>query len=265
MSNTIEVVIESPKGSKQKYDFEPNSGAFKLKKLLPKGMVFPYDFGFIPKTLGEDGDPLDVVVISEAATFTGCRLDCRIIGSLVAEQTERDGTKVRNDRYIAIPEISKDYAPVKRLSDLPKGLIEELETFFTTYNTLAGKKFKVIKKIGTTSARKEIDLAREPNQVTMRLELILPHEDNEGNRFDPKLHNKIQNELIEEFGGLTTYERLVQGSWKSGRECMQQSVIVHELLLPSIDFAYWQKMKNKLEKTFKQTEVMLVYGSIYKV
>lgn len=95
----VNAIIESPKGQGHKYDFEPETKFFKLMKVLPAGLVFPFDFGFIPKTKGEDGDPLDVVVISEIPTFPGCSMDCRIIGAITANQTEKDGETVRNDRF----------------------------------------------------------------------------------------------------------------------------------------------------------------------
>src|SRR5882724_761988 len=83
---SIDVVIETPKGSAQKYDYDPSTHFFKLKKILPSGMMFPYDFGFIPGTRGEDGDPLDIIVISEFQSFPGCKMKCRVIGGIKAEQ-----------------------------------------------------------------------------------------------------------------------------------------------------------------------------------
>lgn len=68
---SIEIVVETPKGSAQKYDYDPKSRFFKMSKILPSGMVFPYDFGFVPDTKGEDGDPLDMIVISEFNSFPG--------------------------------------------------------------------------------------------------------------------------------------------------------------------------------------------------
>src|ERR1700760_5120369 len=105
--SSVEVVIETPKGSSQKYDYVPNTPFFKLKKILPSGTVFPYDFGFIPDTKGEDGDPLDIIVISEFNSFPGIMIKCRIIGGIKAEQSTKDAKKmIRNDRFIAIPKCS---------------------------------------------------------------------------------------------------------------------------------------------------------------
>lgn len=155
MSHSIEVVIETPKGSCQKYDYVPNTPFFKLKKNLPAGMVFPYDFGFIPKTKGEDGDPLDVIVISEFHSFPGVIIKCRIIGSIVAEQSEDKHSKkmIRNDRFIAIPKCSNILENVTDISDLPKTTLDELQEFFVDYNKLEGKKFKALERMSAKEAQ----------------------------------------------------------------------------------------------------------------
>src|SRR5689334_13079142 len=95
------VVIETPKGSPNKLAFEPRYGAFVLKGVLPAGAVFPFDFGFVPSTRADDGDPLDVLVLMDAPVSPGCVVPSRLIGAIEAEQTE-DGTKERNDRLLAV-------------------------------------------------------------------------------------------------------------------------------------------------------------------
>ena len=101
-SSSIEVVIETPKGSRNKFKYDPGSDRFKLSKVLPEGMVSPYDFGFVPATKGSDGDPIDVLVLVDEPTFPGCLLECRLIGILEAEQEAMDQKKKRNDRLIAV-------------------------------------------------------------------------------------------------------------------------------------------------------------------
>ena len=159
MSINVDVVIETPKGSAQKYDYVPNTPFFKLSKILPSGMVFPYDFGFIPKTLGEDGDPLDVIVISEFNSFPGVIIKCRIIGGITAEQSEEKGSKkmIRNPRFLAIPKCSNIFQNVEKMADLPKQLTDDLEEFFVDYNKLEGKKFKALEKIGPKEAQHLIE------------------------------------------------------------------------------------------------------------
>lgn len=142
--DTIEIVIETPRGSVEKYSFDQGRKVFKLKKILPTGMSFPYDFGFIPDTKGEDGDPLDVVLLSEFKSFTGCYMDCRIIGVLICEQGE-DGKTIRNDRYVAVPSLSTMFRDFKSVKELPEDKLDELEQFFINYNRIRGKKFKLLK------------------------------------------------------------------------------------------------------------------------
>ena len=153
----ISVLVESPRGSRQKFDHEPASGRIKLSKLLPEGLMFPFDFGMIPGTKGEDGDPLDMIVLSECGTFPGCLLDCRLIGALKAEQTERDGKQMRNDRFIGVAEISRQFAAVKTLADLPADILPQLEAFFENYNRQAGKQFRVLERLEAGAAHKLLD------------------------------------------------------------------------------------------------------------
>ncbi len=148
---TLTAIVETPKGSAQKYNYVPERNWFKLKKMLPEGMVFPFDFGFIPDTKGGDGDPLDIVIISELKSFPGCVMDCRIIGAITAEQTEK-GKTVRNDRFLAIPEASLLFVNTRSIEDLPKELIDHLENFFINYNEIEGRKFKPLKRINTDKA-----------------------------------------------------------------------------------------------------------------
>lgn len=151
----VNVVIETPKSSAQKYDYDADSRFFKLKKILPSGMVFPYDFGFIPDTKGEDGDPLDVIVISEFNSFPGIMIKCRIIGGIMAEQSEAAGKKkmIRNDRFIAIPKCSNIFNNIKSAKDLPDNIFQQLEQFFVDYNRIEGREFKVLKKLEAKDAK----------------------------------------------------------------------------------------------------------------
>jgi len=149
---TVTAMVESPKGFNQKFEYEPQERRFRLSKILPAGLVFPFDFGMIPGTKGEDGDPLDVIVISEAATFPGCMIECRIIGAFQAEQTERDGKTMRNDRFLGIPVVSQLFPEVSELAQLPESILNQLEHFFKNYNEQAGKEFRVITRLSATEA-----------------------------------------------------------------------------------------------------------------
>src|SRR6476620_8194389 len=94
--DSIDIIIETPKGCRNKYAYDEKSRAFRLKKILPAGAVFPFDFGFIPDTKGEDGDPLDILVIMDEPAYPGCVVECYIIGALKAQQSEEQES-VRND------------------------------------------------------------------------------------------------------------------------------------------------------------------------
>ena len=153
----IDVVIETPKGSAQKYDYDPKTHFFRMKKILPSGMVFPYDFGFIPGTKGEDGDPLDAIVISEFNSFPGVVIKCRIIGGIKAEQSDGSSKKmIRNDRFLAVPKCSNIFEKVESMDDLPHQIMNQMEEFFVDYNKLEGKKFKALKKMGPKEAQRVI-------------------------------------------------------------------------------------------------------------
>ena len=142
---SVDIIIETPKGSNVKYTYEPESGFFKVKKALPAGMMFPFDFGFIPGTKGGDGDPLDIIVISEFNNFPGCKMECRLIGSIKAKQSEDKGkqNKIRNDRFIGIPVESLVFEKATSIKDLPSKMIKELEEFFVQYNKMENKIFTV--------------------------------------------------------------------------------------------------------------------------
>lgn len=159
----IDVIIETPKGSTQKYNYDPEAHFFKLKKILPSGMAFPYDFGFVPGTKGEDGDPLDVIVISEFHSFPGCMIESRIIGGFKAFQSKETGKKekIRNDRFLAIPAESVIFEKIKSIDDLPKRIIKELEDFFINYNEVQGKEFEATEKLSAEKSWKLIKSGRE--------------------------------------------------------------------------------------------------------
>ena len=103
--------------------------------------VFPFDFGSIPGTVAEDGDPLDVLVLMDEPVFIGCLVETRLLGVIEAEQTEAGETE-RNDRLIAVAAESHTNATLKSLKKLDSKLIGEIEHFFVSYNDARGKKFK---------------------------------------------------------------------------------------------------------------------------
>jgi inorganic pyrophosphatase len=156
----IQVVIETPKGSRNKYAFDEEARVFTLKKVLPSGMAFPYDFGFIPSTKAEDGDPMDVLVLMDEPAFPGCVLKCRPVGVIEGEQGKK-GEKERNDRIIAIAQSNHRWRRVKHIDELGQHFIKELEQFFVNYHELTGKKYKVTDVRGPGEACRRIDDCRQ--------------------------------------------------------------------------------------------------------
>ena len=155
-SGSLNVVIDTPKGCRNKYAFDFDINAYKLKTVLPKGAVFPFDFGSIPGTVAEDGDPLDVLVLMDEAAFVGCLIQARLLGVIEAEQTEKGKTE-RNDRLIGVAAKSHTHGLLKSLQELDSNLIGEIEHFFVSYNEARGKKFKPIARKGPTAAKRLVE------------------------------------------------------------------------------------------------------------
>jgi inorganic pyrophosphatase len=156
---TCRVVVETPKGARSKYTYDPDTGAFQLSGLLPDGMSFPLDFGFVPSTLAEDGDPIDVLVLADEPCVVGALADVRLIGVVKGEQTEEQGT-VRNDRLVAVSCVSHLFAHVASVDDLGEDFMTNLSQFWVNYNALKDRRFKVIGVDDAQSALRLIEEAR---------------------------------------------------------------------------------------------------------
>jgi inorganic pyrophosphatase len=135
-------IIETPKGFRNKFDYDTESGLFMLGGLLPEGMMFPFDFGFLPSTLGEDGDPLDIMVLMDAPAHVGCLMEVRIIGIINAEQTEDGKTKI-NNRLMGVAIHSYNHEDLSSIKDVSKTLLDQVKEFFVSYNKQRGKTFKI--------------------------------------------------------------------------------------------------------------------------
>ena len=152
------VIIETPKGRRSKFDYDPKTMLFKLGGLLAEGLSFPYDFGFIPSTLAADGDPLDVMVFIDEPTHVGCLIDVRLIGVIEAEQTGHGKQKKeRNDRLIAVAIHSYTHEDVTSLDQVSKSTLDQVDEFFVTYNHSRGKKFQILGRHGPKRAEKLVD------------------------------------------------------------------------------------------------------------
>jgi inorganic pyrophosphatase len=150
------IIIETPKGRRNKFDYDPETDLFGLGGLLPEGMAFPFDFGFLPSTIGDDGDPLDVMVLMEEPAHVGCLVDVRIIGVIEAVQKEK-GKSERNDRLIAVSIHSYEHENLNSLDQVSKTVLDQVESFFVTYNAQRGKDFKVKARGGPKRAAELIE------------------------------------------------------------------------------------------------------------
>jgi inorganic pyrophosphatase len=152
----IQVVIETPKGSRNKYAFDPDQKVFELKRVLPAGMAFPYDFGFIPRTKGGDGDPVDVLVLMDEPAFPDVVVKCRLVGIIEGEQFDKKA-KERNDRIIAVANENHSFYDINHIDDLGKLFVRELEDFFLNYHELSHEQYRVTDVRGPGHARKRIE------------------------------------------------------------------------------------------------------------
>ena len=156
----VQVIIETPKGSRNKYAWDTDQKVFALKKVLPEGMVFPHDFGFIPSTEGDDGDPIDVLILMDQPAFTGCLVESRLIGVIEGDQTKK-GETLRNDRLLAVAQSSHTHSNVISIKDLNKDFLKELEKFLVNYHANDGEEFKVLACKGPDAAAKCLKHGRE--------------------------------------------------------------------------------------------------------
>jgi inorganic pyrophosphatase len=152
----INAVIETPQGSRNKYKYDEEMGQFKLAKVLPAGFEFPFSFGFIPQTLAEDGDPVDILVFADSPVPMGCIVPSRLIGVMEAEKID-GGEHIRNDRLIAVASESNDHADLTSFKKINPNLMREIEYFFVSYHQLSGKRFKILACRGPSTARKLLD------------------------------------------------------------------------------------------------------------
>ena len=154
----VNIIIDTPKGSRNKFKYDEETRIIKLSRILPAGFSFPYDFGSIPMTLAEDGDALDVLVISDTPSFPGCLITGKLIGTISGTQTEKKKT-IRNDRLLAVPVTDVNPALFAHIEDLPDSWVTEIEHFFISYNKAEGREYKPIKNGGPEDAEAALNAA----------------------------------------------------------------------------------------------------------
>lgn len=140
--STCRIVIETPKGCKNKFAYDPETNLFMLHGLLPEGMMCPFDFGFVPGTPGGDGDPLDIMLLMDAPAHVGWLVEVRVIGIINAQQSDNGKTEA-NDRLLGVAVHSYDHQDLNHIQNVNKSLLAEVEEFFISYNKQRGKKFKI--------------------------------------------------------------------------------------------------------------------------
>jgi inorganic pyrophosphatase len=146
-------VIETPAGTRHKYAFEPTYGIMLLKMTLAEGLMWPYDYGFVPQTLGDDGDPIDLLLLNDAPTFSGCLVEVRLIGGILLKKNG-----VKNNRLVACPRREKGVAlrtdAYDRIDDLPKETLEGIERFLVEYSAIEGNQITFEGKCSRKNAYK---------------------------------------------------------------------------------------------------------------
>jgi inorganic pyrophosphatase len=151
-SKCLNAIVEAVRGSRNKFKFDEQHQLFVHDAALPTGQSWPFDFGFVPSTRGEDGDPIDVLVLMDEPAFVGAVVPCRLIGAIEAMQLEKDGQKVRNDRLIAVARKTHAYADIRDIDDLPDAVVDQVEAFWVSLNEQRGREFEILKRVGPRGA-----------------------------------------------------------------------------------------------------------------
>jgi inorganic pyrophosphatase len=149
-------VIETPRGSRVKYSYDKDTGLFLAKKMLALGYSFPFPFGFLPSTKGEDGDPVDVLVLTAADLPTGALVKLELIGLIRIEQQEA-GRSIRNDRILGAPLLEGGDSQLDRLSDLGEATLREIEAFLVGYQKAEAKTVRILGRGNGAEAARAVD------------------------------------------------------------------------------------------------------------
>jgi len=145
------VVVETPQGSRTKFAYDPETGLFRAKKLLAMGFAVPFPFGFFPSTQAEDGDPLDVLLLTDANLPMGSLVRCRILGAIAIAEPGEGNTK-RNDRVLAVPLLLHQDRPPYDMDDIPSAQLKDIEDFMVAYKAADGKETKIIGRLDKSEA-----------------------------------------------------------------------------------------------------------------
>ncbi|HNS01654.1 MAG TPA: inorganic diphosphatase [Anaerolineae bacterium] len=149
--DTIYVIVEIPKGSRNKYEYQKANGVIFLDRVLYSSMVYPGDYGLIPRTFYEDGDPLDIIVMVNEPTFPGCIIQARPIGIFRMLDRDQEDAKI-----LAVPATDPGFNEYHDLSDVPQSFLNEVAHFFEVYKDLEGQRTKPIGWENAAAAKAEI-------------------------------------------------------------------------------------------------------------
>ena len=156
VGDTLDVVIEIPRGSRNKYEYDHEKHVIRLDRRLFTATVYPTDYSFVPDTLAEDGDPCDVLVLLEEPTFPGCYVEVRVIGVFWMEDEKGPDAKI-----LCVPSHDPVYASYHDLADVPPLLLDEIEHFFDVYKMLEPEKNSITRGYeGREAAYAEIEASR---------------------------------------------------------------------------------------------------------
>lgn len=145
------VVVETPRGSRTKFVYDAETGLFRARKLLAMGLAFPFAFGFLTSTRAGDGDPLDVLLLTDADLPTGVLVECRLVGAIAMEE-RAEGKSRRNDRLLAVPLLRHQDRPPRDLPDMPPAEMDDLDAFLVAYQAADGKEATVVGHLGRAEA-----------------------------------------------------------------------------------------------------------------
>jgi inorganic pyrophosphatase len=133
LPSIVNAIIEIPKGKRNKYEVDKHTGLIRLDRYLYSASHYPGDYGFIPQTLAEDGDPLDILVMVNEATFSGCLIEARVVGMFRMRDRGFNDYKV-----LGVPHSDPQFGEYNDLDDVPQAFLREVAHFFTTYKQLEG-------------------------------------------------------------------------------------------------------------------------------
>ncbi len=150
----LRMMVETPRGSNVKLKYDPDLKLFTVARALPLGLAYPFDWGFIPGTKGEDGDPVDALAIHDGATFPGVLLPCRPLGVVELEQKGEEGGREKNPRLILMPTWHDRLGELEKATELPARFREEIEQFFLSATFFTDKAAKIKGWRGPKAAEK---------------------------------------------------------------------------------------------------------------